>query len=169
MERLRHITAAEVELRRLFPLIALSSALIASAAHADAPMILLDPGQLPFDLGPGHPANSPARQSNSPNAAWNSASNTANSSSTRENQPSNPENEQRLIITADGGVMGYYATNAGGVLNLFDINGRRIAYRPAKGTRSLFTTSGQWCGTVDGSGGAMILAVTRSCAARFRN
>ncbi len=139
------------------------------AARADAPMILLDPGQLPFDLGPGHPANSPARQSNSPNAAWNSASNTANSSSARENQPTNPENEQRLIITSDGGVVGYYATNAGGVLNLFDTHGRRVAYRPARGTRSLFTTSGDWCGTVDDSGGGMILGMTGSCAARFRN
>lgn len=147
----------------------LTAALIAIAAPAlaDAPMILLDQTQLPFDLGPGAPANNPARPSNSPNSAWNSAGNTANSSSAWENRPTNPENERRLIITADGGVLGYYATNAGGVLNLFDVNGNRVAYRPARGTRSLFTTSGQWCGTVDGTGGGMVLAVTQTCAAAF--
>ncbi|MCF3973568.1 hypothetical protein [Paracoccus salsus] len=136
-------------------------------AAADAPLIILDQTQLPFDLGPGHPDNSPARQSNSPNAPWNSAGNTANARSTWQNRPANPDNENRLIMTADGNVLGYYATNAGGVLNLFDLNGRRVAYRPARGTRSLFTTAGQWCGTVDGGARAFVLAVTKSCARRF--
>ena len=140
---------------------------LAGPALADAPLIVLDRTQLPFDLGPGAPANNPARPSNSPNAAWNSAANTANSSAAWENRPSNPANEQRLIITADGGVLGYYATNAGGVMNLFDVNGRRVAYRPARGTRSLFTAQGQWCGTVDGGRDSFVLAVTRDCAARF--
>lgn len=140
----------------------------ASPVMADAPLIILDRTQLPFDLGPGHPANNPAKPSNSPNASWNSAGNTANSSSTWENRPSNPANEKRLIITANGSVLGYYATNAGGVLNLFDVNGRRIAYRPASGTRSLFTVGGEWCGTVDaGSGGSFVLAVTKGCASTF--
>lgn len=134
---------------------------------ADAPLIILDQTQLPFDLGPGHPANAPANPANAPHAAWNSAGNTANSASVWQNRPDNPANEKRLIITADGGVLGYYATNAGGVLNLFDVNGRRVAYRPAKGTRSLFTTTGQWCGTVDGGRQSFVLAVTRGCAARF--
>lgn len=169
MRRSGRIITPEVPLRHRLFMIAALFATAATVARADAPLIILDPGQLPFDLGPGHPANSPARQSNSANAAWNSASNTANSSSARENQPTNPENEQRLIITADGGVLGYYATNAGGVLNLFNVSGRRIAYRPARGTRSLFTTAGEWCGTVDGSGGGMILGVTQSCASRFGN
>lgn len=142
--------------------------LLASPAAADAPLIILDQTRLPFDLGPGHPANNPARPSNSPNASWNSAGNTANSRAAWQNRPANPANEQRLIITADGGVLGYYATNAGGVLNLFDVNGRRIAYRPAKGTRSLFTTSGKWCGTVDGSRQGFVLAVTPGCASQFR-
>lgn len=136
-------------------------------AMADVPLIILDRTQLPFDLGPGHPANNPAKAANSPNAAWNSSGNTANSGAAWENRPTNPANEKRLIITADGGVLGYYATNAGGVLNLFDINGNRIAYRPARGTRSLFTTKGSWCGTVDGNRGGMVLAVTRSCAQAF--
>lgn len=140
-----------------------------ASAKADAPLIILDRTQLPFDLGPGHPANNPARPSNSPNASWNSAGNTANSSSTWGNRPTNPANEQRLIITADGGVLGYYATNAGGTLNLFDVNGRRIAFRPASGTNSLFTVGGQWCGTVDGGrSGDFVLAVTKGCAAGFR-
>lgn len=141
--------------------------MMAGSGLADAPLIILDPTQLPFDLGPGHPANNPARPSNSPNAAWNSSGNTANSTSAWQNRPVNPANEKRLIITADGGVLGYYATNSGGVLNLFDVNGRRVAYRPARGTRSLFTTSGQWCGTVDGGRQGFVLAVTRACAARF--
>ena len=152
-------------MRSLFPVIALF--LAATAAHADAPLIVLDQTRLPFDLGPGHPANNPASPANSPNAAWNSSGNTANAGSTWQNRPSNPDNEQRLIITADGGVLGYYATNPGGVLNLFDVNGRRIAYRPARGTRSLFTVTGQWCGTVDGGARDFVLAVTPACAARF--
>lgn len=151
------------------PVLPLILALLGAAAPAaaDAPMVILDRGQLPFDLGPGHPANNPARASNAPHAAWNSAGNMANSSQAWENRPSNPANEQRLIFTADGEVRGYYAQNAGGVLNLFDVNGRRIAYRPARGTRSLFTTAGQWCGTVDQSRGGMVLAVTPECARDF--
>ena len=137
------------------------------AARADAPLIVLDQTRLPFDLGPGHPANNPASPANSPNAAWNSSGNTANAATAWQNRPSNPDNEQRLIITADGGVLGYYATNSGGVLNLFDVNGRRIAYRPARGTKSLFTVTGQWCGTVDGGTRSFVLAVTPDCAARF--
>ncbi|MBU3029643.1 hypothetical protein KNW02_05825 [Paracoccus sp. XHP0099] len=148
-------------------MLVLLGGLVGVPAGADAPLIVLDQTQLPFDLGPGHPANNPARPANSPNAPWNSAGNTANSTSAWENQPTNPANEKRLIITADGTVLGYYATNAGGVLNLFDVNGRRIAYRPARGTRSLFTTSGQWCVTVDGGRQGFVLAVTRSCAAGF--
>ena len=147
--------------------IALISLSGAAPAIADAPLIVLDQTRLPFDLGPGHPANNPANPANSPNATWNSAGNTANSPTAWGNRPTNPANEKRLIITADGGVLGYYATNAGGVLNLFDVNGRRIAYRPAKGTDSLFTTGGIWCGTVDDGRGGFIIAVTRSCAAKF--
>lgn len=141
---------------------------LAGGAGADAPLIVLDQTRLPFDLGPGHPANSPASPNNSPNAAWNSSGNTANSGTAWQNRPSNPDNEARLIITADGGVLGYYATNPGGVLNLFDVNGRRVAYRPARGTRSLFTVDGRWCGSVDGGRGGMVLAVTPACAAGFR-
>lgn len=141
---------------------------LAPAAQADAPIIIIQQTQLPFDLGPAHPANKPSRMSNSPNSAWNSSANSANSSSAFENRPSNPANSERLIITGDGGVMGYYARNAGGVLNLFDVNGRRIAYKPAKGTKSLFTVNGEWCGTVDAvRGGGFVLGVTQSCAARF--
>lgn len=149
-------------------LLALLMTALPGPSAADAPLIILDRGQLPFDLGPGNPANNPARPSNSPHAAWNSGGNTANSGTTWQNRPSNPANSQRLIITADGGVLGYYAANPGGVLNLFDVNGRRIAYRPARGTQSLFSTAGEWCGTVDGTrGGGFVLALTRACAARF--
>ena len=152
-------------MRALFAAVALF--LAAAMAQADAPLIVLDQTRLPFDLGPGHPANNPASPANSPNAAWNSSGNTANAGTTWQNRPGNPDNEGRLIITADGNVLGYYAANPGGVLNLFDVNGRRIAYRPASGTRSLFTVTGQWCGTVDGGRADFVLAVTPACAARF--
>ena len=46
-------------------------------------------------------------------------------------------------------------------------DGRRIAYRPARGTRSLFGVAGQWCGTVDQGRGGMVLAVTPECARAF--
>ncbi|MDO5706953.1 MAG: hypothetical protein Q4G49_18020 [Paracoccus sp. (in: a-proteobacteria)] len=147
--------------------LALILALLAGPAMADAPLFIVDRTQMAFDLGPGHPANSPARASNSPNAAWNSAANSANSAAAYENRPDNPANQNRLIFTADGHVLGYYAVNAGGVLNLFDLRGRRVAYRPARGTRSLFTTAGEWCGTVDTNRGGFALGVTRQCVARF--
>lgn len=142
--------------------------LAAPAALADAPLVVLDRTQLPFDLGPGHPANNPARPGNAPHAAWNSAGNTANAATAPGNRPTDRVNEGRVIFTADGSVVGYYAPNAGGVLNLFDLTGRRIAYRPARGTRSLFTVQGAWCGTVDGlRDGGMVLAVTPDCARQF--
>lgn len=147
--------------------LALAFTCIALPAFADAPLVIIDRSQLPFELGPGHPMNSPSKPANSPNTSWNSAGNTANSSGVWKNKPTNPANEKRLIITADGGVLGYYATNAGGALNLFDINGRRIAYRPASGTASLFTTNGEWCGTVDDNRGGFVLAVTQNCASKF--
>lgn len=143
-------------------------AAMAAPAHADAPLFILDRTQLPFDLSPAHPANSPARATNLPTAAWNSAGNTANSPRLRDNRPDNPANAQRLLITADGGVIGYYVTNPGGVLNLFDVNGRRVAYRPARGTKSLFTVTGQWCGTTDGlKGGGVAMGITKDCYSRF--
>lgn len=140
----------------------------AGAAWGDAPLFILDRTQMAFDLGPGHPANNPARPGNSPNAAWNSAGNTANTAAAPENNPTNPANQNRLIYTADGAVIGYYVLNRVGVLNLFDVNGRRVAYRPQRGTKSLFTTDGAWCGTVAGSKeGGFALGVTEACARAF--
>ncbi|MCQ0970609.1 hypothetical protein MLD63_09255 [Paracoccus sp. TK19116] len=137
-------------------------------ALADAPLFILDRTQLPFELGPGHPANNPAAPANSPYSAWNSAGNSSNTSGNYENRPSNPANQNRLIITSDGSVVGYYALNPGGVLNLFDVNGNRVAFRPARGSKSLFTTNGQWCGTTGGlDGGGVAFGITQSCAARF--
>lgn len=154
--------------RLILCLAVLALTLSPQKAAADAALIILDRGQLPFELGPGHPANSPTRPGNAPHASWNSGANTANGGSVWQNRPSNPANENRLIFTAHGDVLGYYAPNAGGVLNLFDVNGRRVAYRPARGTKSLFSTSGQWCGTVDSPrGGGMVLAMTPECARLF--
>lgn len=149
-------------------ILATIAALAAAPALADAPLFILDRTQLPFDLGPGNPANNPALPQNSPYAAWNSAGNTSNSSGNYDNRPSNPANQNRMIITADGSVLGYYVVNPGGVLNLFDVNGNRIAYRPARGSKSLFTTNGEWCGTTGGlTGGGVAFGVTQSCASRF--
>lgn len=134
---------------------------------ADAPVFVIDRTQLPFDLSAGAPGNSPARQSNSPNAAANSAASPANSASAYANSPDNPANHKRLIFTRDGDIVGYYAPNGSGTLNLFDASGRRIAYRP-RGTKSLFSNSGEWCGTVaEAQGGGFAFGVTQSCGARF--
>lgn len=136
-------------------------------ALADAPLFVLDQTQLPFDLGPGAPQNAPSRQSNSPNAAANSAASAANRSSAYANSPANPANEKRVIFTGDGAVIGYYAPTDAGTLNLFDVTGKRVAYRP-KGSKSLFSNDGRWCGTVaDASGGGFAFGVTRGCAGLF--
>ena len=91
--------------------LALILALAAGPALADAPLFLIEQSSLPFDLGPGAPRNQPSRQANSPHAAANSAASPANSSDVYRNAPENPENGKRLIFTADGTVVGYYAPN----------------------------------------------------------
>lgn len=147
--------------------IALLLCLCASPALADAPLFLIDQTSLPFDLGPGAPQNAPSRMANSPNAAANSAANAANRASTYANSPRNPANEKRVIFTADGTALGYYAETGAGTLNMFTLTGERVGYRP-RGSKSLFTTDGQWCGTVaDADGGGFAFGVTRACAGRF--
>ena len=142
-------------------------ALIATPALADAPLFWIDQTQLPFDLGPGAPQNAPARQANSPNAAANSAASAANRASSYGNSPSNPANEKRVIFTADGTAVGYYAPNGAGTLNLFTLTGKRVAYRP-RGSKSLFSGDGRWCGTVaEASGGGFAFGVIRACAGLF--
>lgn len=152
---------------RSAPAMAFALCLAAMPALADAPLFVLDQSQLPFDLGPGAPQNAPSRQSNSPNAAANSAASPANRSSAYGNSPSNPANEKRVIFTADGAVIGYYAQSDAGTLNLFDVAGKRVAYRP-RGSKSLFSSDGRWCGTVAAAdGGGFAFGVTRSCAGLF--
>lgn len=147
--------------------LALILALAAAPALADAPLFLLDQTQLPFDLGPGAPQNQPSRQSNSPHAAGNSAASSANSGASFANSPRNPANEKRVIFTGDGAVVGYYAPNGSGTLNLFSVTGKRVAYRP-KGSRSLFSGDGRWCGTVaDADGGGFAFGMIRACAGLF--
>lgn len=147
--------------------LALALTLFAAPALADAPLFVLDQTQLPFDLGPGAPQNSPARQSNSPNAAANSAASAANRASAYANSPANPANEKRVIFIADGSVIGYYVPNSAGTLNLFDVTGKRVAYRP-KGSKSLFSSDGRWCGTVaNAEGGGFAFGVIRNCANLF--
>lgn len=145
----------------------LMTAILASPALADAPVFLIEQSSLPFDLGPGAPRNAPSRQSNSPNAAANSLASAANSSSSYANSPRNPANEKRVIFTSDGEVVGYYARSTTGTLNLFDVDGERVAYRP-KSSKSLFSNDGRWCGTVaDAQGGNFAFGIIRACANLF--
>ena len=139
---------------------------VPAAALADAPLFIVDPSQMPFDLGPGAPANQPARRANSPSAAGNSASAPGNGSGIRANAPDNPANgpDGGRAIWAGDEPVGYYTTN-GGTLNLFSRSGRRVAYRPGGGhTKSLFTPAGKWCGTVAATGGGMAFGMTLDCA-----
>lgn len=146
---------------------ALLLAFCASPVLADAPLFMIEQSSLPFDLGPGAAQNSPARQSNSPNAAANSAGSAANSSASYGNSPQNPQNEKRVIFTGDGSVVGYYAPNGSGTVNLFDINGKRVAYRP-RASKSLFSSDGRWCGTVaEAQGGGFAFGIIRACANLF--
>lgn len=145
----------------------LALCLLACPAAADAPIFVIDQTQLPFDLGPGAPANAPSRTANSPNAAANSAASPANSGSIFANSPRNPANEKRLIFTAEGDVLGYYAPSNSGTLNLFDVNGKRVAYRP-RGSKSLFSNDGRWCGTVaNNQGGGLAFGIIQGCAGLF--
>ncbi|MDS9468175.1 hypothetical protein RGQ15_11415 [Paracoccus sp. MBLB3053] len=147
--------------------LALILAACVGPAMADAPLFLIEQSSLPFDLGPGAPQNSPARQANSPNAAANSSANAANSSASFANSPGNPANERRVIFTGDGSVVGYYAPNGSGTLNLFDLNGKRVAYKP-RSSKSLFSNDGRWCGTVaDSQGGSFAFGFIRACAHLF--
>lgn len=147
--------------------LALILALCAGPVWADAPLFLIEQSSLPFDLGPGATQNAPSRQANSPNSAANSAASAANSSDSYANSPRNPANEKRVIFTSDGAVVGYYNPNPMGTLNLFDIDGRRVAYRP-RGSKSLFSNKGNWCGTVaDAQGGGLAFGIIRSCANLF--
>lgn len=141
--------------------------LLASPVLADAPLFLIDQTTLPFDLGPGAPQNAPSRQSNSPNAAANSAASAANSSASFANSPRNPANEKQVIFTADGEVVGYYVRNSAGTLNLFDLRGKRVLYRP-KSSKSLFSGDGRWCGTVaNAEAGRFAFGIIRNCAGLF--
>ena len=144
----------------------LLSLLAAPAAFADAPLFIVEPSQMPFDLGPGAPANQPARAGNLPHAPGNSAAAPGNGSGIRANAPDNPANLPgggRTIWAGDEPV-GYYTRN-GGTLNLFDRRGHRIAYRPGGGrTKSLFSPQGTWCGTVAETADGIALGLTRACA-----
>ena len=151
------------------PIAALLIAAAALPALADAPLFVVEPSQMPFDLGPGAPANQPSRRTNLPNAPGNSGSAPGNGSGIRANAPDNPANgpDGGRGIWAGDEMVGYYTRN-GGTLNLFDRQGRRVAYRPGGGhTRSLFSPDGRWCGTVADTGGGMAFGLTQACAGRF--
>lgn len=135
----------------------------AGVALADAPVFLLDATRLPFDLGPGAPQNSPTNPANLPSAAANSAASPANSSRVHANSGHNPANEKRVLFDVDGRVLGHYVQNAMGTMNLFDLRGRRVAYRPRQ-TASVFDARGEWCGTVaQAQDGGLAFGITRKC------
>lgn len=141
----------------------------AGAVRADAPLFVVDPAQMPFDLGPGAPANQPSARANLPHAPGNSGSAPGNGSGIRANAPDNPDNGPdggRAIFAGDEAV-GYYTRN-GGTLNLFDTRGRRVAYRPGGGhTRSLFSPDGRWCGTVADTSAGFAFGLTEDCVGGF--
>lgn len=142
-------------------------AALAAPARADAPLFTLNQSSLPFDLGPASPGNSPSRMANSPSAAPNSAANPANGSGVYTNSAKNPANEKRVIFTSDGTVVGYYAPSPAGVLNLFSLTGKRVAYRP-KGSKSLYANDGRWCGTVAAAqAGNFAFGIVRACSGLF--
>lgn len=150
-------------------LAALLSAALGFPAGADAPMFIVEASKMPFDLGPGAPANQPSRRQNLPSAPGNSSRAPGNGSGIRANAPDNPANgpEGGRAIWAGDEPVGYYTTN-GGTLNLFDARGRRVAYRPGGGhTRSLFSPDGRWCGTVAETGGGIAFGMTQDCAGQF--
>lgn len=144
----------------------LAAPVLPATALADAPLFIVEPSQMPFDLGPGAPANQPARAGNLPHAPGNSGAAPGNGSGIRANAPDNPSNLPgggRTIWAGDEPI-GYYTRN-GGTLNLFDRRGRRIAYRPGGGrTKSLFSPQGTWCGTVAETADGIALGLTRDCA-----
>lgn len=145
------------------------TAVAAAPALADAPLFVVDPSALPFDLGPGAPLNSPARRANLPSAPGNSAAMPGNGGQLRANAPDQRENAPdggHAIFLGDGTVVGYYRQN-GATLNLFDSRGQRVAYRPGGGTKSLFSPDGRWCGTVAATGGGVAFGMTQSCIAAF--
>lgn len=166
MLRAPSLRAPSLRVPALLVLSLLAAPVLPSAAFADAPLFIVEPSQMPFDLGPGAPANQPSRAGNLPHAPGNSGAAPGNGSGIRANAPDNPANLPgggRTIWAGDEPV-GYYTRN-GGTLNLFDRRGHRIAYRPGGGrTKSLFSLQGTWCGTVAETADGIALGLTRDCA-----
>lgn len=140
-------------------------ALTAVPALAGSPLFMLDPTQLPFDLGPGAPLNQPSARGNLPTAPGNSGALPANGARLPGHRPGDPANRPGGANALDlNGVPAGYVTRNGGTLNLFDPTGRRVAYRPAGGTRAVFSADGAWCGTVaDLAGGGQAVGLTKKC------
>jgi hypothetical protein len=144
---------------------------IANPVRADILIIRIDPGSLPYGLGPSKYDNSPSKYDNSASKYDNSASKYDNSASKYENSSSNyangPSGSRRLLMQ-DNKMIGYYVISSDGVLNFYNRQGR-VAYMPAgDGTRSLFfSETSAWCGTFGEVNGQTAIGLTQGCLLRF--
>lgn len=118
----------------------LAAPVLPATALADAPLFIVEPSQMPFDLGPGAPPASRRGPGTcrTPRQQRRRARQRLGHPRQRPDNPSNLPGGGRTIWAGDEPI-GYYTRN-GGTLNLFDRRGRRIAYRPGGGrTKSLFS------------------------------
>ncbi|MBM6595953.1 hypothetical protein [Microvirga pudoricolor] len=138
--------------------------------HADILAVIIDAAGLPYDLSPNKYDNSPDKYDNSSDKYDNSVDKYDNSPSKYDNSPAkydNGINGKRRVISQDNKMLGYYVFSPGGVLNFYNMSGKRIAYMPAGGrTQSIFTEKA-WCGTMGNRSGAVVLGLTKPCYYRF--
>jgi hypothetical protein len=144
---------------------------LAHSASADLSLIVVDESQLPHELSGSRYENSSSNYANSASNYDNSGSNYSNSESNYENSASNSANGangDRRLISSENEFMGYYVFSSNGVINFFNASGKRIAYKPYNAdTKSVFTSSGDWCGTLGNSNNELALGVSESCYFRF--
>jgi hypothetical protein len=144
---------------------------VASPAHADIQVIIIDKSTLPYSLNPSNFENSPSNFDNSSSNFENSVSNFENTPSNYENSKSNYENTSsgnRNVLMSDGRRIGYYVWSKNGVLNFYNDSGR-VFFLPSGGhTQSVFASEGQeWCGTLGEMNGQTVLGITRNCLLRM--
>lgn len=141
------------------------------SALADLRVIIVDEDRLPYELGSSNYDNSPSNYANSESNYENSGSNYENSESNYKNSASNYDNGisgSRRIISGENEFVGYYVFSDSGVMNIFGASGKRVAYKPTTNdTQSVFSSSGEWCGTVGEQEGEVVLGIVESCFFRL--
>ena len=141
------------------------------AAFADLNVIILDENRLPYDLSKSRYENSASNYENSISNYENSKSNYDNSESNYTNSSSNYENGsngERRLISNRNEFLGYYVFADTGVMNFFNTAGKRVGYKPNNpDTKSVFSASGEWCGTLGNQDGAIVLGLSENCFYRF--